>query len=98
MKDIFTTIERGTRSGNDFCRPNVNSVKKGCRSLRNFGPIVWNDMLPDKHKSCKTLDEFKISIKTWEPEHCPCELCNPIVPGFGRIKQNSSKNSDFYYY
>ena len=77
---------------------NVNSVKKGCRSLRNFGPIVWNDMLPDKHKSCKTLDEFKISIKTWEPEHCPCELCNPIVPGFGRIKQNSSKNSDFYYY
>ena len=46
----------------------------------------------------KTLDEFKISIKTWEPENCPCELCNPIVPGFGRIKQNCSKNSDFYYY
>ena len=30
-------------------RPNVSSVKKGCRSLRNFGPIVWNDMLPAKY-------------------------------------------------
>ena len=98
MKDIFTMIEGKTRSGNDFCRPNVNSVKKGCRSLRNFGPIVWNDMLPDKHKSCKTLDEFKISIKVWEPENCPCELCNPIVRGFGRIKLARSRNSDFYYY
>jgi hypothetical protein len=98
MKDIFTTIDGDTHYGNDFRRPNVNSVKKGCRSLRNFGPIVWNNMLPDKHKSCETLDEFKISIKTWEPENCPCELCNPIVPGFGRIKQNRSKNSDFYYY
>lgn len=98
MKDMFTTIDRETRSGDDFRRTNVNSVKKGCRSLTNFGLIVWNNMLPDKHKSCQTLDEFKLSIKTWEPENCPCELCNPIIPGFGRIKQSRSKNSDFYYY
>ena len=97
MKDIFT-MEEGIRSRDDFRRPNVNSVKKGCRSLRNFGPIVWNKLLPEKHKLCKTLDEFKISIKAWEPENCPCELCNPIVPGLGRINQARSRNSDFYYY
>jgi hypothetical protein len=96
MKDIFKIDE--TNSRHDFRRPNINSVKKGCRSLRNFGPIVWNNMLPEKYKSCKTLDEFKISIKAWEPENCPCELCNPIVPGLGRINQARSRNSDFYYY
>jgi len=104
MKDIFTLIDKETQgklrgnSGDDFLRPNINSVKKGARSLRNFGPIVWNNMLPEKYKFCKTLDEFKISIKVWEPENCPCELCNPIVRGFGRIKQTRSRNSDFYYY
>ena len=70
------------------------------RSLRDFGPIVWNSLLPDKHKLslCKTLDEFKISIRDWKPENCPCELCNPIIPGVGRIRSGMSKNSDYYYY
>ena len=97
MKDIFSNdVEENFR--NDFRRPNINSVKKGCRSLRHFGPIVWNDMLPEKYKSCLTLEEFKSSIKSWEPENCPCELCNPIIPGLGRIKHHISKNTDFYYY
>jgi hypothetical protein len=70
MKDIWEL------NGDDFKRPNVNSLRKGCRSLRNFGPIVWNKMLPDKLKQSKSLDELKISIKSWIPENCPCELCN----------------------
>ena len=94
MKEIFET----SNSGNEFRQPNINSVKKGYRSLRNFGPIVWNKMLPEKLKTCSSLDEFKISIKSWQPDNCPCELCNPIISGFGRIKQNRSKDSDFFYY
>ena len=97
MKDIFTTDEH-RNSGYDFRRPNINSLKKGSRSLRSFGPIVWNHLLPKKHKLCESLDEFKSSIKSWEPTDCPCELCNPMVPGIGRIKLTQSKNSDFYYY
>ena len=98
MKDIVSVKDGECRTGDEFCRPNVNSVKKGCRSLRNYGPIVWNNMLPEKYKSCETLDEFKIAIKAWKPENCPCELCNPIIPGVGRIKRGLSANSDFYYY
>ena len=45
MKDLFNEIERETRSGTSFSRPNVNSVKRGDRSLRSFGPIVWNSNL-----------------------------------------------------
>ena len=83
MKDIFKEIERETRSGTSFLRPKVNSVKRGDRSLRSFGPIVWNTMLPDALKKCDTLDLFKHSIKTWKPDNCPCELCKVYIKGQG---------------
>ena len=85
MKEIFSYVEneKGTRSGDTFARPNVDSVKKGERSLRNFGPIVWNTMLPDKLKASESLSQFKNAIKSWKPENCPCELCKVYLPGVG---------------
>ena len=87
MKDIFTykVNQKGTRSGDTFDRPNVDSVKKGDRSLRSFGPIVWNTMLPDKLKQCESLSEFQTSIKSWKPDKCPCELCRTYVQGLGYV-------------
>ena len=58
-------------------------LKKGDRSLRSFGPIIWNVMLPEKLKKCESLDNFKDSIKSWVPDNCPCELCKTYVPGLG---------------
>ena len=72
MKDLFSEFDRNTTSGNTFYRPKVSSVKKGDRSLRNFGPVVWNTLLPEDLKSCKSLDLFKDSIKSWKPSNCPC--------------------------
>ena len=85
MKEIFTYKgnENGTRSGDTFARPNVNSVLKGEQSLRSFGPIVWNTMLPDYLKTCKSLGEFKNRIKSWIPKNCPCKLCKTYVAGVG---------------
>ena len=85
MKDIFCEIVRETRSGRTFLRPNVNTVKRGERSLRSFGPIVWNTMLPDDIKSCKNLDCFKKSIKSWKADNCGCELCKVYVKDLGYI-------------
>ena len=87
MKELFTHIgnRMGTRSGDNFARPNVNSVKKGDRSLRSFGPIVWNTMLPEYLKSSKSLAEFKNLIKSWTPTNCPCELCKMYIQGLGYI-------------
>ena len=84
MKEIFCEIERETRSGNTFSRPNVISVKKGDRSLRTFGPIVWNTMLPQHLKESKSLDEFKNSIKSWKP-NCSCELCKVYIRNVGYV-------------
>ena len=83
MKDLFNEIERETRSGTSFSRPNVNSVKRGDRSLRSFGPIVWNTMLPDALKKLENLELFKKSIKSWKPDNCPCELCRVYLKGVG---------------
>ena len=85
MKEIFTytSNDRGTRTGDTFARPNVNSVYNGEQSLRCFGPIVWNEMLPNVLKDCKSLDEFKCRIKSWIPEHCPCKLCKTFIAGLG---------------
>ena len=87
MKEIFShkVNQKGTRSGDTFDRPNVDSVKKGDRSLRSFGPIVWNTMLPNKLKQCESLSEFQSSIKSWKPDNCPCELCKTYVQGLGYV-------------
>ena len=85
MKEIFSHKEndKGTRSGDTFKRPHVGSVKKGDRSLRIFGPIVWNTMIPEKLKTCQTLDDFKNSIKLWRPDNC--ELCKTYIQGLGYV-------------
>ena len=85
MKELFTYVgnENGTRSGDTFARPNVDSVLKGEQSLRSFGPKVWNSMLPDNLKTCESLAEFKNRIKSWTPINCPCKLCKTYVAGVG---------------
>ena len=71
MNDIFTY--NGTT--NKFLRPNVRTVKKGQGSIRSFGPIVWNIMLPEKIKSSPNINIFKDRIGSWVPGNCKCKLC-----------------------
>ena len=86
MKEIFgDTLDKCNRSGTKFPRSKVNKVNKGECSLRNFGPIVWNNLLPEKLKACTNLEEFKHLIKTWTPNACPCRLCKTFVHGVGFI-------------
>ena len=73
------------RSSAYFYRPNVNKVYKGEHSLRYFGPIVWDIMVPEKIKSLSTLVEFKREIAGWVPDNCPCRLCKDFIPGLGFV-------------
>ena len=87
MHDIFEDLGYGriTRMGDKFVRPPIKKVYKGENSLRNFGPVVWNTMLPEKLKICSSLSEFKTLIKPWIPENCPCRLCKYYIQGLGFI-------------
>ena len=77
FSDLFEFKNMTTRYGCIFNRPKANTVN----SLQVFGPIVWNDMLPDSHKICANLDDLKQSIKSWILLSCPCNLCKEFIPG-----------------
>ena len=62
--DLFTYVGRGDR----FAIPNVRTVKKGKHSIRYFGPLIWNTMLPSSIKSSDSLEAFKSSIRGWVPK------------------------------
>ena len=49
------TWNTNPRSSATFRRPHINSVYNGEYSLRSFGPIVWDVMVPDEIKSLSTL-------------------------------------------
>ena len=92
ISDIFTLRERqlNTRSNADFLRPRIKSVKYGEQSLSNFGPIVWNTMVPEDLKYSQTLDIFTKKIKNWIPSSCPCWLCKNYVPNLGFVENLST--------
>ena len=58
----------------------------GKMSLRYFGPVVWETMLPAKFKLISDLDKFKEDIKEWIPSNCKCRLCKTYIAGLGFIE------------
>ena len=61
-----------------FLIPKVNNEYIGKLSLRYFGPVVWEIVLPDAYKEIKALGKFKEVIKRWVP-HCKCRLCKTFL-------------------
>ena len=87
FRDLFqlnTATGPSTRNRNTFIRPKVKTVK-GENSLRVFGPIVWNNMLPEYAKKSSSLLEFKRVLKFWVPKNCPCKLCKTYLQGVGYL-------------
>ena len=53
--------------------PNYNQVTFRKKSLRIFGPKIWNS-LPYHSKSSKNLESFKVVIKNWDSVNCKCMI------------------------
>ena len=84
IKDLFN-LNPNPKLEKDFFRPNVNKVYMGESSLRWFGPIVWDSMLPRSFKTIMTLEKFREDIKAWVPEGCPCRLCKVYIRNLGFV-------------
>ena len=84
MMDLFL-FNLNTKNDKRFIRPSVNSVWNGENSVRYFGPVVWDDMVPAKLKSIQTLEKFKTEVKTWIPT-CNCNLCKTYIRGVGFVE------------
>ena len=89
LNDIFKTSNfklHALRSNKDFSRPKIKSTKYGEKSLANMGSIMWN-LLPNNVKEIEDLAEFKLRVKSWKPEKCPCYLCKYyFLEGVGLIE------------
>ena len=81
-KDIFQ-LSTSTATENTFIIPRVHGEYMGKMSLRYFGPVVWETMLPDELKSITNLEKFKEDIKDWVPSNCKCRLCKTYIAGLG---------------
>ena len=69
---------------NDFYLPQVNTVHYGHDSLRFLGCKVWG-LIPEQVKLCQNVAEFKVAIKKWVPDRCPCRLCMDYIAGVGYV-------------
>ena len=69
-----------------FLIPNANNEYMGKLSLRWFGPVVWETMLPESYKNITVLEKFKEDIKKWIPNNCVCRLCKNYIDKVGFIE------------
>ena len=81
MKEKIKNVADGTG-----CTDLVHFAHMGKLSLRWFGPVVWETMLPESYKSITTLEKFKEDIKKWIPDNCECRLCKEYLSKVGFIK------------
>ena len=85
MSDMFHFVERpyNLRSNYTLERKRDHTVYHGSESLSSHAPKLWN-LLPSSIKK-SALKEFKIKIKTWAADHCPCRICKKYVMRVGLI-------------
>ena len=86
MKDLFQ-LRQDSNGTSKFIIPCVNNEYMGKLSLRYFGPVVWETMLPDNYKSITILDKFQEDIKKWIPD-CKCRLCKTYVAQVGFVESS----------
>ena len=84
MKRLFK-FRANRDGGRSFIIPHVKTEKMGKLSLRYFGPVVWEQMLPKKFKDITLLEKFKEDIKKWIPRNCPCRLCKTYIASVGFV-------------
>ena len=85
MKDVFplnTSSTYDIRNREIFYTRPVRSVYHGTESY--LAPKIW-ELVPESIKSAESLSVFKIRIKKWKPENCPCRLCRSYIPQVGFV-------------
>ena len=67
-----------------FNVPKVRTVNHGSDSVRYLGSMIW-EIIQTHPKELDTIDKFKIAIKQWKPESCPCKPCHVYLQNIGYI-------------
>ena len=86
MNDVFRIRKNNykTRNAGEFQSHCVKTVHYGTETVSFLGPKIWS-LLPEEYKNLNSVDEFKIKIKNWVPQNCPCRLCKTYLHHIGFI-------------
>lgn len=57
-----------------FTIPLLNSVYNCAENIFFLCPKIF-ELVPSELKKKKSLEAFKLNVKYWQPEYCPCRLC-----------------------
>ena len=77
---------------NEYNIRNFQVFSTDFRRIVNYGietvtyrvPFLWAK-LPSEYKFAASPEEFKVKIKTWKCDTCPCRLCKKFQPNLGFV-------------
>ena len=87
ISNIFRLSENSSynlKCGVTVNRRNVRTSKFGFEIVITIGAILWND-LPTELKNGESLKTFKLQIKLWSPNNCPCKICRKFIKNLNYI-------------
>ena len=86
MNGVFEFIEKpySLRTTLHFRSRMIRTTKYGIETPSYLGPKLLN-LVPNEYKTIESLEAFKVKIKTWVPENCPCKLCKTYIHQVGFI-------------
>ena len=86
MKEVFDFVDPpyNLRNNHKFNLRVPNTNRYGIETASYIGPKLW-EAVPEECKNSNSLDEFKIKIKKWIPENCPCKICKTYIKHVGYL-------------
>ena len=87
MKEVFEIVEGPDTLRNELKLKSrkIHSVRRGIETASFVGARIWNS-LPSDLNQCKSLELFKLKVKNWVPENCPCKLCKTYLKQIGYVQ------------
>ena len=85
MNEIFVENPQhyyDLRNKTKFKRANVKTVYNGTETSTFLGPRIL-EIVSDYIKKSNSFEEFKLKIKLWNPENCPCKSCKRFLSQVG---------------
>ena len=61
-----------------------DSVKMNLETISYLAPQLWN-LVPTDIKDALSLSTFKMKIKSWYSDSCPCRLCKTYIASVGFV-------------
>ena len=80
----FTDVSYNLRNQSKCNRSIPCTEKYGTETTSSIGPKLWNKV-PTEIKNSKSLEEFKVRIKSWVPKNYPCKICKLFIKHIGYL-------------